>query len=80
MTRSQVSKLLPRLPMMQRKLVFSLLDGPKTAVQLANLYCLSFSQQLGKARRWFGIPIESEPVEGKPYYLYRLVLDNEVKK
>lgn len=76
MTRLQVESLLPELPPKQREMILALLGGEKTAVQLADRYCLSFSQQLGKSRRKHGIPVVSESIPGKPYMVYRLDLED----
>jgi len=75
MTRAQVENILPELPPKQREMVLALLGGEKTAVQLADRYCLSFSQQLGKARRLRGVPVVSASIPGKPYMMYRLELE-----
>lgn len=77
MTRSTCLSRLHAMPPQMRAMVSALLEGPRTSVELNNLFCISFSQQLGKARRWFGVPVISEPVEGHPYYSYRLDLEPE---
>ena len=78
MTRAQVHELLPLLTPSQRQCVGALLDGPMTTGDFVAAYCPSFSQQCGKARRKFGIPIVSEPLGGdSAQYRYYLDLEDE---
>ncbi len=77
MTRKDVMKKLLDLPLVQRRLVYALLSGPRTAVQLVEHYCISAGQQLGKSRRFHGIPVRSRRVPGKHYNEYWLELDAE---
>lgn len=76
MTRAQVELLLTDLPPSQRRMVYALLSGPRTAVQLVEQYCISPGQQLGKARRFHEIPVRSRKVPGKQYNEYWLELDD----
>ena len=78
MTRAQVQSRLPSMPAQMRRMVEALLIREQTAVQLSNLYCLSYRTQLSKARAFHDVPVIGEPTPGKPYYTYRLDLDDTI--
>jgi len=77
MTRKEVEALLPDMPPQMADMIRALLVRQQTAVDLANRYCLSYRTQLSKARARFNIPVYGSPTEGRPYFTYRLMLDEE---
>lgn len=77
MKRAQVEALLPDMPPQMASMIRALLIRPQTAVELNQRYCLSYRTQISKARARYSVPVYGRPTEGKPYYTYWLMLDEE---